>query len=61
MRRVTAASSILRLMSGQFYYGEDYHFHIDSTPEKQTVCSVTINRNAKFLGEEPSDAEYSAD
>ena len=45
----------------QFYYGEDYHFHIDSTPEKQTVCSVTINRNAKFLGEEPSDAEYSAD
>ena len=45
----------------QFYYGEDYRFHIESVPEKQTVCSVTIKRNAKFLGKENEDAEYSAD
>lgn len=45
----------------QFYYGEDYQFNIDCTPETGTVCSVTINRSARFPGEEDADAEYPAD
>lgn len=35
-----------------FYYGEDYSFEIDSVPNVLTTCSVRINRNARFMGEE---------
>jgi len=45
----------------RIYYGENYHFDIDSVPNEYTVCSVKIHRNAKFLGEEDEiHAEYPA-
>ena len=36
----------------RIYYGENYHFEIDSVPNEYTVCSVKIHRRAKFTGEE---------
>ncbi len=46
----------------RIYYGENYHFEIDSVPNEYTVCSVKINRTAKFQGEEDEEnAQYPAD
>ena len=46
----------------RIYYGEDYHFEIDSIPNEYTICSVKIHRSAKFMGEEEADdAQYPAD
>ena len=46
----------------RLYYGEHYAFSISSVPNERTVCSVSINRNARLNGtEETTDANRHAD